>query len=306
MNPSGPADRHAGADHPRPRRGRHARDRRGDLRRALATASTPSATSLLERTRALMDALPALPAALAGRPSVDAILKRSGSTARPRPTRSCCGRSIERAREPRPRRRDHGARATGRPRACSSGSGSRYESFGSHGGAATARQGRGARRPQRRAARAGRGGAALRPRASPTAPSTSPSSAPLLRIPQAQMQDYEFAGPAAQARLARGAPRDRPRRDPARAAAAAGAARRASCSATRASRRTTTSPTSSPTRPCSRARPRRARRRRDARDDGVLVVVRPPPETSAYHADNPLYERRPRPALRRPAPRSRS
>ncbi len=26
-------------------------------------------------------------------------------------------------------------------------------------------------------------------------------------------------------------------------------------------------------------------------DDRVLVVVRPPPETSAYHADNPLYER---------------
>ena len=42
-----------------------------------------------------------------------------------------------------------------------------------------------------------------------------------------------------------------------------------------------------------RARPRRARRRcRSARgDDRVLVVVRPPPETSAYHADNPLYER---------------
>ncbi len=26
-------------------------------------------------------------------------------------------------------------------------------------------------------------------------------------------------------------------------------------------------------------------------DDRILVVVRPPPETSAYHADNPLYER---------------
>ena len=25
-------------------------------------------------------------------------------------------------------------------------------------------------------------------------------------------------------------------------------------------------------------------------DDRILVVVRPPPETSAYHADNPLYE----------------
>ncbi len=30
---------------------------------------------------------------------------------------------------------------------------------------------------------------------------------------------------------------------------------------------------------------------RRAEDDRVLVVVRPPPETSAYHADNPLYER---------------
>ncbi|UJA19597.1 DUF354 domain-containing protein [Thermoleophilia bacterium SCSIO 60948] len=29
----------------------------------------------------------------------------------------------------------------------------------------------------------------------------------------------------------------------------------------------------------------------DRSDDRVLVVVRPPPETSAYHADNPLYER---------------
>ena len=28
-----------------------------------------------------------------------------------------------------------------------------------------------------------------------------------------------------------------------------------------------------------------------AADDRVLVVVRPPPETSAYHAENPLYER---------------
>ncbi|MCB0874724.1 MAG: DUF354 domain-containing protein [Solirubrobacterales bacterium] len=28
-----------------------------------------------------------------------------------------------------------------------------------------------------------------------------------------------------------------------------------------------------------------------AADERVLVVVRPPPETSAYHADNPLYER---------------
>lgn len=28
-----------------------------------------------------------------------------------------------------------------------------------------------------------------------------------------------------------------------------------------------------------------------ATDERVLVVVRPPPETSAYHADNPLYER---------------
>src|SRR5436189_45680 len=25
--------------------------------------------------------------------------------------------------------------------------------------------------------------------------------------------------------------------------------------------------------------------------DRILVVIRPPPETSAYHADNPLYER---------------
>ena len=30
--------------------------------------------------------------------------------------------------------------------------------------------------------------------------------------------------------------------------------------------------------------------RADRLDDRVLVVVRPPPETSAYHADNPLYE----------------
>ena len=35
--------------------------------------------------------------------------------------------------------------------------------------------------------------------------------------------------------------------------------------------------------------PRRARPRH-ASDDTVLVVVRPPPETSAYHADNPLYD----------------
>ena len=41
-------------------------------------------------------------------------------------------------------------------------------------------------------------------------------------------------------------------------------------------------------------------------DERVLVVVRPPPETSAYHADNPLYEAPARPARGRPARRHRA
>ena len=51
---------------------------------------------------------------------------------------------------------------------------------------------------------------------------------------------------------------------------------------------------------------RRSRRARGRTREPVLAVVRPPPETSAYHARNPIYERGARSARRRRAERSRS
>ena len=79
-------------------------------------------------------------------------------------------------------------------------------------------------------------------------------------------------------------------RSPSRPCAAPGP-RRGSCSAIPGSRRTTTWPTSSRTRAVLDELGDRPRR--------VLVVVRPPPETSAYHAATRLYEAAPRPPRRR-------
>ncbi len=62
----------------------------------------------------------------------------------------------------------------------------------------------------------------------------------------------------------------------------------------------------SPARPLGPRAARAWASRRTGRDDRVLVVVRPPPETSAYHAQNPLYDGRARPAARRRTPPSRS
>ena len=57
-----PADRHAGADHARDGRGRHARDRPGDLRRARhRTTTTRAARSSAERTKALVERYPLYP-----------------------------------------------------------------------------------------------------------------------------------------------------------------------------------------------------------------------------------------------------
>ena len=96
------------------------------------------------------------------------------------------------------------------------------------------------------------------------------------------MQDYEYAG--LQRQLAFRAARRvlAPDAIPVEAMRRAGAAR-ASSSVTRDSRRTTTWPTSSPT--------RRSSIELGIEPDRVLAVVRPPPETSAYHAPNALYER---------------
>ena len=103
-----------------------------------------------------------------------------------------------------------------------------------------------------------------------------------LRIPSVQMQDYEYAG--LQRQIAFRAARRvlAPDAIPVDAMRRAGRLRDGSCSDTRASRRTTTSATSS--------RTARSWRSSGIDDERVLVVVRPPPETSAYHAANPLYE----------------
>ena len=98
------------------------------------------------------------------------------------------------------------------------------------------------------------------------------------RIPSVQMQDYEYAG--LQRQIAFRAARRvlAPDAIPVEAMRRAGA-QRGSCSDTPGSRRTTTWPTSSPTRPCWTSS--------GIDRERVLVVVRPPPETSAYHAREP-------------------
>ena len=90
-------------------------------------------------------------------------------------------------------------------------------------------------------------------------------------------------GPAAEDQLARRAPGDRARRDPGRPARA----RR--CPAGEAFRYPGPEGGLLPRR--LRARPGRCSTSSGSTATRVLAVVRPPPETSAYHQPNPLYER---------------
>ena len=204
---------------------------------------------------------------------------------------------IERLRDARARGRGHRARVRADGRASSSGSGSRTRSSARHGGGATAGKGLALARRSCALARWARPPAASTSR-SPTARSTWPWSAPLLRIP---------LGADAGLRVRRAC------------SASSRSAPRAGCS----------SPTRSRSRRCgARARAERKlfrypglkedyyladfepdpavlERARDRTASRCWSVVRPPPETSAYHADNPLYERGARPARRRPSGASR-
>ena len=150
--------------------------------------------SLVARTRALAEAPPALPAALAAAAPSSRLTDLRiwvDCTAAAHPRRPAAGdRGAARARATRSRSRPA---TTARRRGCSSGSGSRYESFGSPRRRLDRWQGDGARLAQRARSPAGRGRSA----------STSAIAhgsvdlavvGTLLRIPTAQMQDYEYAG----------------------------------------------------------------------------------------------------------------
>ena len=168
--------------------------------------------------------------------------------------------------------------STGRRSASSIGSGSPYEAVGRHGGGVDARQGAGAR-----AAQLGRSPRWARARRLDLALAHGSVDLAVvcaaLRIPSVQMQDYEYAGPAAPARLPRREPGARPRTR-SRSSGCAGPARAAG----------------------------KLFRYPGLKEDyyladfdadpavldelgldrePVLVVVRPPPETSAYHAPQP-------------------
>ena len=166
-------------------------------------------------------------------------------------------------------------------------------------------QGAGARRALGAAGAAGLGAAAASWR-SPTARSTSPSSPPLFRVPSVQMQDYEFARLQRQIafRLARAGAG--PGLDPARAAGASSGPR---------GEKLVRYPGLKEEYYLADFEPDPAVLDELGLDrEKVLVVVRPPPETSEYHARNDLYGGDDRPARRRrtrrrrwssPAPRRR-
>ncbi len=228
MDPSGPADRHPGADHARARRRRHARDRPGDLRRA--------------RRR------------LRVRARVAAGRGRGRSPRRTRSTRSSRAPPSDRLRiwvdctaaaHPlvlRPviealRERGHEvsitARAYGQTEGLLERLGLPYESFGSHGGASTLGKAAAGGRSQRRARRAGRARGA-------STSAIAHGSVDLAAVgDRAEDPDGADAGlrvrrPAAQARLAGRPPGDRARRDPGRRGSRPPAPARTSSSATRA------------------------------------------------------------------------
>ena len=109
-----------------------------------------------------------------------------------------------------------------------------HEVVGRHGGASTPARALRARLAQPRARPLG-AAAALRPRARPRLGRHRGGRHRCCGSRPAQMQDYEYAGPAAQARLACGEAGDRPRRDPASSGSSrAGRPSTRSSSATRA------------------------------------------------------------------------
>ena len=182
------------------------------------------------------------------------------------------------------------ARAYGQTEGLLNRLGLEFESFGSHAGASTFSKGR---------AVAGRSAALARwarPRRFDLAVAHGSvdlaTVGTILRIPQAQMQDYEYAG--LQRRLAwRAATRVIvPDSIPLDRLEAAGA--KASKLVRYPGLKEDYYLADFVPEPGVLAELELERRGISARrseDDRVLVVVRPPPETSAYHADNPLYER---------------
>ena len=235
-----------------------------------------------------MDALPALPAALA-QPTVCEGL---GRLHRRRPSAGAAADHRAPAAT-RPRGRDHRPRATGRPRACSTARDPLYESS-----APTAAPRRPARRGRwDRAARASGAGPAASASTwrSPTARSTSRSSRALLADP-AGADERLRARRAAAADLA-SARRSRvlaPDAIPVEAMEKAGARRGAAVPLP--------GPEGGLLPRRLRARPRRAGRAR--RSTGVRAStrssLRPPPETSEYHARQPALRGRARPARGEP------
>ena len=202
-------------------------------------------------------------------------LHRRGASARPAADhRARSRRAGTRSRSP--------PASTGRPWACSSASGSSTRPSAATAAPSTARQGARARvSAAPRCARWARA-AALRPGARSRVGRPGASSRALLRIPLGADAGLRARGPPAPARVP---------------------ASRAACSSrTRSRRRRCGAP--------ERARDKLFRYpglkedyyladfepdRRSSTSSGidadrVLVVVRPPPETSAYHAANPLYE----------------
>ena len=144
------------------------------------------------------------------------------------------------------RTRCRSPRATSRRRSsCASASGSTHEAIGRHRGGRLGRQGARARSPLAARWRAGRGGAALRPRARPRLQRRHgrrrAAAHPVLDDVRLRVGDG-----AAHGQLPPGRRRRRARGDPARAPRPLRRARQAA-RATRGSRRSTTSPTSSPT-----------------------------------------------------------
>ena len=210
----------------------------------------------------------------------------SGSTAPPRPTRWCSGRSSSASRAAG-HEVEVTAREYGQTRGSSTGWGSRTRPSAPRRRVDSSKAA--GPRPAQRVAGPLGAAAPLRAGARPRLGRPG-GGLDRLRIPSVQMQDYEYAG--LQRQLAFRAARRVlvPDAIPVEAHAAGPEPRSASCSATRASRRTTTWPASSPTALSSASSAWTPTR--------VLAVVRPPPETSAYHAPNSLYEASSRPARR--------
>ena len=281
------ADRHPGADHPRPRRGRDARDRRRDLRRAQRRLGVGARVAAGANPRARRRP-PALPAALAATSSDPAnaceIWVDCTAAAHPLVLRPLIEELGRRGHEV-----EITARRYGQTEGILDRLGLPYESFGSHAGASTLAKGRAV------ASRSAALARWARPRGFDLGIAHGSvdlaAVAATLRIPTAQMQDYEWAGLQRKLawRIARrvivpdAIPLDRLE------AAGASADKLVRYPGLKedyylAGFEPDPAVLSEIGLDALGVLPARAE------DGRVLMVVRPPPDTSAYHADNPLYE----------------